>query len=133
MITAQSITSVKFGQEENVSHGLPTDDESRKRLKIWTYLIDYFPDAFLATVNVAVSGNEQHNPGEPLHWARDKSTDQLNTAMRHLWDYGRGVVRDVDGQYHLAKAIWRLSAELQLRIEHDNAQSVKTEKPVNKM
>ena len=100
---------------------LPTDDKARKAMPIFTYLTEYFPDATLAEVGVAVAGNEQHNPGEPLHWAREKSTDQLNTAFRHLWDHKRGTVKDIDGQYHLAKAIWRLKAELQLQIEKDNS------------
>ena len=101
------------------TYGLPTEDKARKRLKLWTFLMEYFPDAFLATVEVAVAGNEQHNPGQPLHWAREKSKDQMNTAFRHQWDYGRGVKKDTDGQWHLAKAIWRLSAQLQLDIEEE--------------
>jgi hypothetical protein len=100
---------------------LPVDDAARKALPIWTYQMEYFPDAFLAEVGVAVAGNNQHNPGQPLHWAREKSKDQLNTAFRHMWDHGRGVKKDTDGQYHLAKAIWRLKAELQLTIEADRA------------
>jgi hypothetical protein len=68
-------------------------------------------------VQVAVAGNEQHNKGEPLHWAREKSKDQMNTALRHIWDYGTGTKKDTDGQWHLAKAIWRLKAQLQLDIE----------------
>jgi hypothetical protein len=99
--------------------GLPTTDKERKAMPLWTFLMEYFPDTFLAIANVAIQGNEQHNPGQKLHWAREKSTDQMNTAFRHMWDYGRGVVRDTDGQYHLAKAIWRLSAELQLLIESE--------------
>lgn len=102
-----------------LSVGLPTDDKARKRLKLWTFLLEYFPDSFVAVANVAIVGNEQHNPGEPLHWAREKSTDQMNTAFRHQFDYGRGVKKDTDGQWHLAKAIWRLSAQLQLDIEED--------------
>lgn len=97
--------------------GLPTDDKLRKELQLWTFLMEYFPDAFLAVVGVAVAGNKQHNPGEKLHWNREKSTDQMNTFFRHVWDYGRGVKKDTDGQYHLAKAIWRLCAQLQLDIE----------------
>jgi hypothetical protein len=98
---------------------LPTDDKARKALPLWTFFMEYFPDVFLAVANVSIAGNIQHNPGEPLHWAREKSTDQMNTAFRHMFDYGRGVIRDTDGQYHLAKAIWRLSAELQLLIEKE--------------
>lgn len=100
---------------------LPTDDKARKRLEMWTYLMEYFPDAFLAEVEVAVAGNEQHNPGQRLHWAREKSTDQMNTAFRHLFDHGSGVKKDVDGKWHLAKAIWRLKAQLQLEIEAERA------------
>lgn len=104
--------------------GLPTTDKERKALKLWTFLMEYFPDAFLAVVNVSVKGNDQHNPGEPMRWAREKSTDQMNTAFRHMWDYGRGVTKDSDGQYHLAKAIWRLSAELQLLIEREQSENL---------
>jgi hypothetical protein len=96
---------------------LPTDYDARKRLQMFTYLMEYFPDSFLAELEVAIAGNEQHNPGEKLHWARGKSMDQMNTAMRHMFDYGSGVKKDTDGQYHLAKAIWRLKAQLQLDIE----------------
>lgn len=101
---------------------LPTKYNERKKWQLWTFLTQYFPDAFLAVVDVAIKGNEQHNPGEPLHWAREKSTDQLNTAMRHAWDHSTGVTKDSDNCYHLAKAIWRLSAELQLHIEKENEQ-----------
>lgn len=103
----------------NPVSGIPTEDADRKRLQLWTYLIEYFPDSFLAEVEVAMRGNEQHNPGQPLHWARSKSRDQYNTAFRHLFEHGRGVRKDTDGQYHLAKAIWRLKAALQLLIEEE--------------
>lgn len=101
------------------AQGLPTDNQARKDLPLWSFLMGYFPDAFVEVCKVAVAGNKQHNPGEPLHWARGKSTDQLNTAFRHLFDYGKGVKVDTDGVYHLAKAIWRLSAQLQLDVEAD--------------
>lgn len=96
---------------------LPTDDKARKRFEMWKYLTEYFPDSFMAEVEVAIRGNEQHNPGEELHWAREKSTKQLECAFHHMWDHKAGTVKDTDGQYHLAKAIWRLKAELQLVIE----------------
>lgn len=99
--------------------GLPTDDKARKALPIFTGVLMYFPDAIAAVAEVSRLGNEQHNPGEPLHWAREKSTDQLNTAQRHMMDHGVGNVHDTDGAYHLAKAIWRLAAELQLTIERE--------------
>ncbi len=98
---------------------LPSDPGERKGLPLWDYMFGYFPDTFLAEVAVAVAGNKQHNPGERLHWAREKSSDQLNTALRHQFDYGTGTKKDTDGCWHLAKAIWRLRAQLQLDIEAD--------------
>ena len=102
------------------------DDKERKgRWPVWDYLFKYFPLAFLEEVRVAVIGNEQHNPGQPLHWAREKSTDQLNTALRHQFDYAKlkaeGVIvpRDAKGNAVLAQAIWRLKAQLQRDLESE--------------
>lgn len=96
---------------------LPADPTERKALQLYTFMFQYFPDAWLEVVRIARIGNEQHNPGEPLHWARDKSTDQMNAAFNHVFDYGLGAKVDADGGYHLAKAVWRLMAQLQLDIE----------------
>lgn len=109
--------------------GLPTDDKARKALPIFTGVMMYFPDAIAAVAQVSKVGNDQHNPGEPLHWAREKSTDQMNTAQRHMIDHGRRNLKDTDGTYHLAKAIWRLCAELQLTIEKEQAGTTLAEKP----
>jgi hypothetical protein len=105
------------------------DDKTRKgEWPVWDYMFKYFPLAWLEEVRVAVLGNKQHNPGQPLHWAREKSTDQLNTAFRHQFDYAeakaRGVVvpRDRDGKAQLAQAIWRLKAQLQLDLEEEARQ-----------
>lgn len=106
---------------------LPTDAAERKRLQLYTFMFEYFPDAWLAVVDVARAGNDQHNPGEPLHWAREKSTDQMNAAFNHIFDYGMGVKIDTDGQWHLAKSIWRQMAQLQLDIE--NARGLSTAVP----
>jgi hypothetical protein len=100
--------------------GLPTDAAERKEYPIFTGVLMYFPDAIAAVARVSKVGNDQHNPGEPMHWAREKSTDQLNTSMRHQLDHARGNRFDDDGKTrHLAKAIWRLLAELQLDIERE--------------
>lgn len=106
---------------------LPIDNDARKALPVWDFLMEYFPDAILELVRVSVDGNRQHNPGERLHWAREKSTDQLNTAMRHQFDYGTGVRYDADGRHHLAKAAWRLLAQVQLDLE--KARSVGARSP----
>jgi hypothetical protein len=100
---------------------LPIDDNERKQLPIFRGPLMYFPDALLALAYVCKVGNDQHSPGEPMHWAREKSTEQLDTALRHMMDHGLGNVRDIDGTWHLAKAVWRLLAELQLTIEQSRA------------
>jgi len=96
--------------------GLPNDDASRKALPIFDGVIMYFPDAMAAIAEVSRIGNEQHNPGEPLHWARGKSMDQYNTALRHMMDHRMG--KRYNGRArHLANAAWRILAALQLDIE----------------
>ncbi len=97
---------------------LPTDDKARKELPVFTGPLMYFPDAIAEVARVCKIGNDQHNPGEPMHWARGKSMDQMNTALRHMMDHGTGNTKDGDA-YHLAKAAWRILAELQLTIERD--------------
>lgn len=98
---------------------LPTDPAERKKYPIATGFIDYFPDAIAAVAHVSWVGNNQHNPGQPLHWARGKSMDQDDTAMRHMLERGGGNVSgfDVDGLLHRAKQAWRTLAALQLEIE----------------
>lgn len=96
---------------------LPTDDKNRKALPIFRGPLMYFPDAMLEVARLCKIGNDQHNPGEPMHWARGKSTEQLDTALRHMMDHGTGTPIDTDGVYHMAKAAWRCLAELQLAIE----------------
>lgn len=96
-----------------------TDAATRKGYPIFTGVSMYFPDALAAVAFVSKLGNDQHNPGQPLHWAREKSTDQMDTAARHMMDHGVGDTKDSDGAYHLAKAAWRILAELQLTIERE--------------
>lgn len=93
---------------------LPTDSKERKRTPITTGVLDYFPDAIAEVARVSFVGNEQHNPGEPLHWAREKSTDHADCIARHLLERGR---LDSDGTRHSAKLAWRALALLQLEIE----------------
>ena len=96
------------------------DAAKRTSTPITTGCIDYFPDALLAVARLSVAGNEQHNPGELLHWAKDKSTDEADCVLRHLIDRGK---RDVDGVRHTTKVAWRALALLQRELEGErNAQ-----------
>lgn len=108
---------------------LPTDYAARKALPIFDGVLMYFPLAIQAVASVSVAGNEQHNPGEKLHWAREKSTDQMNTLLRHMMDHGTGTTKDIDGQYHMAKAAWRALAELQLTLERERATIAQSDHP----
>lgn len=93
---------------------LPTKAEERKKYPVASGVLDYFPDAIAAISNLSWVGNEQHNPGQPLHWARGKSTDEADTMMRHFLQ--RGTL-DEDGQRHSVKMAWRALALLQKELE----------------
>lgn len=93
---------------------------NRKQYPIATGVIDYFPDALVEIANVSFIGNEQHNPGQPLHWDRSKSTDEADALMRHFVDRGK---RDTDGLRHSAKVAWRALALLQKEIEAEKKPS----------
>ena len=79
-------------------------------------VVDYFPDALAAVAEVSHAGNEQHNPGQELHWNRSKSGDFADTIMRHLVERG---TRDTDGLRHSAKLAWRALANLQVELEQE--------------
>lgn len=86
----------------------------RKAAPMAAGLLDYFPDACAAVASLSKIGNDQHNPGQPLHWARGKSTDEADCIMRHLVD--RGTI-DVDNVRHSTKVAWRSFALLQKELE----------------
>lgn len=94
--------------------GLGTEPEVRKNTPITTGVLDYFPLAIAEIARVSKAGNDQHNPGQPLHWAREKSTDHADCIVRHLLE--RGTI-DTDGQRHTAKVAWRALALLQTELE----------------
>jgi hypothetical protein len=93
---------------------LTTDKKERKETPITTGVIDYFPLAIAAVARVSFVGNQQHNPGQPLHWAREKSTDHADCISRHLIE--RGTLDDDDIR-HSAKLAWRALAMLQEELE----------------
>ena len=96
---------------------LPDDRDARNALQIWDGCIMYFPDVWAEIAKVSVAGNKQYNFGGKLRWERSVSTDHLNKVMRHCLDHAAGNTLDTDGTFHLAKAAWRILAQLQLAIE----------------
>ena len=95
---------------------LPTDPKERKDTPIFSGVVKYFPLALAEIARVSKAGNDQHNPGQPLHWAKEKSTDHHDCIMRHLVDAG---TIDTDGQRHSAKLAWRALAALETELEAD--------------
>lgn len=95
---------------------LPEDPKERKNYPVSSGVLDYFPDALVAISEVSKRGNDQHNPGLPLRWTRDKSGDEADTCIRHFLQRG---TYDSDGNRHTAKAAWRLLALLQKEIESE--------------
>jgi hypothetical protein len=93
---------------------LPVNAAERKGVPIYSGVIRYFPDALAAVAECSKAGNDQHNPGQPLHWDRAKSTDELDALARHLFEAG---TVDTDGIRHSTKLAWRALANLQKEIE----------------
>jgi hypothetical protein len=100
--------------EKTTMSNLPKEAKARKNIPLARGLLDYFPDALCEVAELSRIGNEQHNPGEPLHWAKEKSTDEADSLMRHMID--RGSLDD-DGVRHSTKVAWRALAQLQREIE----------------
>ena len=101
---------------------MPTDAKERKATPIATGVLDYFPLALAEVARASKAGNDQHSPGQPLHWAKHLSTDHADCIIRHLID--RGTI-DSDGQRHSAKVAWRALALLQTELEEENARNAK--------
>jgi len=93
---------------------LPTDKQDRKDTPVCSGVLDYFPAALAEVARVSKAGNDQHNPGQPLHWARGKANDHADCIIRHLMERG---TMDTDGMRHSAKVAWRALALLQEELE----------------
>lgn len=99
---------------QNVLRKLPTDPTARKSAPVTSGVLDYFPLAIAEVARVSKAGNDQHNPGQPLHWNRGKSGDHADCITRHLIERG---TKDEDGNRHSAKLAWRALALLQEELE----------------
>lgn len=97
---------------------LPSDALARKHIPLATGLVDYFPSALVAVAALSAKGNDQHNPGTPLHWDRSKSGDEADALFRHFLQRG---TTDNDGVLHTTKVAWRALAMLQKELEASGA------------
>lgn len=103
------------GWQREVLSALPQDSAGRKATPLASGVLDYFPAALAEVARVSKAGNDKHNPGQPLHHARGKSTDHADSLLRHLVD--RGSIDAETGQRHSAEVAWRALAMLQQELE----------------
>ncbi len=100
---------------------LEDTSEQRKQYPMASGLLDYFPDACAAVAEVSFLGNEKHNPGEPLHWARGKSMDHADCIVRHLTERGGFEMIEIRGTMykvrHSVALAWRAMALAQEELE----------------
>jgi hypothetical protein len=100
---------------------LPSDAKERKEFPLFSGLLKYFPDALAEVAHLSFVGNKQHNPGQPLHWDKSKSTDHEDCLLRHLLQSG---TVDSDGVLHDVKVAWRALANAQIKLEAAKAKPV---------
>lgn len=115
--TATSIEAVDRCFDKHHPRPLPNGSAERKAVPITTGVIDYFPAALAEVAKVSKAGNDKHNPGEPLHHSRGKSTDHADSIGRHLIE--RGGVDPDTGMRHSAEMAWRALALLQQELEDE--------------
>lgn len=96
---------------------------NRDDYPLFTGLLAYFPHALSEVARCSKVGNDQHNPGEPLHWARHKSTAHADKIMRHLRDSLFEPLDD-DGVLHVVKVAWRALALAEEALEVRRVQIV---------
>lgn len=89
-----------------------SESEQRKATPIFSGVLRYFPDALAAVARLSKAGNDKHNPGQPLHWARDKSKDHGDCIARHQITFDQ--IDEETGEYHAVAVAWRALAQLQL-------------------
>ena len=96
------------------------NSQQRKDMPVFSGVLSYFPDAILYLSEISKAGNDKHNPGQPLHWDRSKSTDEPDAMVRHTIDRAKGIIFDTDGFRHSGRIAWRAMAFLQKELEDAN-------------
>ena len=106
---AVGATGPQPGLKQSLLDGMTS--AQRKEYPITTGCLDYFRDALLLVSHVSYKGNQKHNAGQPLHWARAKSADEEDAIGRHLVNrYETDPEIDLEEAAQLA---WRALAFLQ--------------------
>jgi hypothetical protein len=100
-----------------------TPSQERKNKPAFSGVLMYFPDAIMAIAEHSKKANDKHNPGEPLHWSKEKSKDHADCIARHLIDIGPSWdAKDEElGSLHATALAWRALALLQMVLERKPA------------
>lgn len=100
-----------MSQENSVP---PLTSAQRKAAPVYRGFVCYFPDAIMAVAAVSKIGNDKHNPGQELHWAKGKSQDEPDCELRHMIDNAKNPGgTDEAGVLDIASKAWRAMADLQ--------------------
>ena len=99
----------------------PADESAlRKSQPLARGCLLYFPDALKAVAQLSMYGNDKHNPGQPLHWSREKSNDHADCVLRHIAEGPLAVLEEYGpgkSVLHSVAAAWRALANAQVEIE----------------
>jgi hypothetical protein len=114
-----SAEQMRIEEAAAAATALPSDSKVRKTLPIATGVLDYFPAALAEVAKLSQIGNDKHNPGQPLHWSRGKSSDHADCIVRHLID--RGTIDQDSRLSHTVAVAWRALALLQEELEEAGA------------
>ena len=105
--------SIEIKNEEIIKMAKDSLPKLYKSFPMFEGLLKYFPNALREISHLSLVANEQHNPGEPLHWAREKSFDHKDALLRHLTEIAKGNEIDDDDILHATKVAWRALANLE--------------------
>lgn len=106
---------------ERIVHNAARSD--RKAIPLASGCVDYFPDALKLVAQLSRIGNDKHNPGQPMHWAQDKSNDHADCMLRHQTDVG--TTDPESGLDHAVAVVWRALAQLQMQCQARGAKMPK--------
>ncbi len=87
------------------------DSSAHKGRPVYTGCLQYFPAALSLVSVLSRLGNDKHNPGQPMHHARGKSTDHGDCIVRH--QMGVGTIDPDNELDHAVAVAWRALAQLQ--------------------
>jgi hypothetical protein len=84
---------------------LGTDSNARKDIPVTSGVLKYAPAAIAGVAKISKAGNDKHNPGQPLHHARGKSTDHSDCIVRHTMDVN-DIIAYIERNYDNDHDVW---------------------------